>query len=132
MYQNLKVMGLFFSLILFIGCLVPINKIEINSFSSEKWIADSLACNAYRDTAYKSIINEKNKLLSIDITEVRTFLGQPNYEKINNNGDGVFLYYVEFGPQCGNKDYNKEFLEIKMLKIDFENNSVHNVYAVMP
>lgn len=69
--------------------------LEIDGFSSELWINDSIACTGYRQSISEAIVANKHQILGKDSIFLLTKFGTPNIRGQRSLGGFEYVYYLE-------------------------------------
>ncbi|EJF54850.1 hypothetical protein SapgrDRAFT_3205 [Saprospira grandis DSM 2844] len=100
---------------LFFSCVRSRGEVVIfNDAFFKQWRRDKKGCGSFRANNFQLLIENKTKIVGVDIRNIRSKLGAP--EKKMNNGN--WLYYLEGGIQCLG---DSNIVDVKVLIVEIEN-----------
>ena len=73
---------------------------RIPGFDSEKWQQDKKACQDTRRQMTPEFEHIRRDLYGRTEAEIKDILGKPDGEQLMSRGQRVFIYYLEPGAQC--------------------------------
>jgi hypothetical protein len=79
------------------GCSEPA---RIPGFDSDKWQQDKKACQHIRSQMIPAFESIRRDLYGRTEDEIKDILGKPDGEQLMSRGQRLFLYYLEPGTQC--------------------------------
>ncbi|PVY40827.1 hypothetical protein C8E01_106169 [Pontibacter virosus] len=86
---------------MFVGCADPA---RISGFDSEKWQQDKKGCKGHRSTMVQDFDAIRRDLYGRPEAEVKDILGKPDAEQLMRRGQRVFIYYLEPGSHCNERN----------------------------
>jgi len=90
-----------------------------------KWKEDKKACHKFRYQNHMFVVENKIQFYSMKPKQINVLLGKP--DKIASNGD--WIYFVESGMQCIDDSI---IADTKRISVHFNNNSVADIYIILP
>lgn len=72
-----------------------ISQKEFTKIDSNSWKSDTSGCSGYRLDNYNEVIDEKDVILGLNESQLKSLLGAPNQINLYNRGQKFFVYYVE-------------------------------------
>lgn len=87
--------------LLFGGCH---RKKRLVDFDSDRWIEDRQGCNAERILMKDDLLKVKFKLRGKSTSEISDILGKPDAQELYQRNQKYYIYYMEPGPVCNNKE----------------------------
>lgn len=91
------------SLLMFcLACGKPLPSLE--GVDKDRWEKDKNGCNNVRGSMRQAIDLEKEKLLTLNQTQIVELLGRPDRNELSSRNQKFFHYYIGPGPGCGNSD----------------------------
>lgn len=84
-------------LVLLCACSEPA---RIPGFDSDQWQQDKRACQSVRMQMIPDFENIRRSLYGRSEAEIKDILGKPDGEQLMSRGQRVFIYYLEPGTQC--------------------------------
>ncbi|MBX0335446.1 hypothetical protein K3G39_19605 [Pontibacter sp. HSC-14F20] len=88
-------------LIMLMGCADPA---RIAGFDSEKWQQDRKGCQGQRSAMANDFDTIRRELYGRPEAEVKDILGKPDAEQLMRRGQRVFIYYLEPGSHCNERN----------------------------
>jgi len=79
-------------------------KISINGLDSQSFKSDRQACNGFREKVGKDFNSIRLQLKSLTQSEIVELLGRPDFQVLETHGQKYYVYFMEKGNQCINKD----------------------------
>ena len=92
-----KLLSIFVLLFCF-SCDKPLPTLE--GIDKERWENDKSACNNVRNTMREAIDHEKEKLLSLNQTQIVRLLGRPDQNELSTRNQKFFYYFIDPAPSC--------------------------------
>lgn len=80
------------------------NKVEVGAFDPVAWQADPFACKGERQSMVPGLQELRPLLLGHNPREVMRLLGRPEAEELRAGSERVFIYFLEPGPRCEQRD----------------------------
>ncbi len=84
-------------LCLLFGCA---EQARMDGFDSEKWRQDKKGCQDQRRAMLQDFDVIRLDLYGRDENDIKDILGKPDAEQLMRRGQRVFIYYLEPGAQC--------------------------------
>jgi tetrahydromethanopterin S-methyltransferase subunit H len=84
-------------LCLLLGCS---KQARMEGFDSQKWQQDKKGCQDQRRTMVREFDTIRLELYGRDENDVKDILGKPDAEQLMRRGQRVFIYYLEPGAHC--------------------------------
>ncbi|MCC9167622.1 hypothetical protein [Pontibacter harenae] len=81
---------------------------QIEGFDSQQWKNDRYACNGIRKEMISQIDSIRKQLYGKKEQDIKDILGKPDSEELMSRGQRVFIYYLEPGSHCNQKDQLSE------------------------
>ncbi|WP_373496837.1 hypothetical protein [Aquiflexum sp.] len=123
MYKNpLKAIGLLIIVIQLFSCS---RKVELANIDLENWKNDRNGCLGLRMDDLEDFRAIKNDLLGKDNQALIKTFGRPDKVELADRSQSFFIYFLEPGPSCINKDKSGE-----PLKAIFRLNAISRVSEV--
>lgn len=79
-------------------------EIDIPNFDRFAWQKDDLGCNGIRAEAVDLLLSHKKNLKGKSELQVMNYLGKPDRAELGQRNKKYFIYYIEPGTQCENKE----------------------------
>lgn len=92
-------LGVLFPLLL--SCSEPV---RIDGFESTAWQKDKKACEGQRSQMMGEFESIRRELYGRPEAEIKDILGKPDGEQLMRRGQRVFIYYLEPGGQCNERN----------------------------
>lgn len=105
---------LFSILLISFLCFSCSSENALKNFDSKAWKDDWHACQKNRETQIKTILDQKEVLLSMDARKISSLLGSPNITSLNKRMGKIYIYNIYPDTTCGGLKNNK------MLHIELE------------
>lgn len=109
-------------LCLLLGCA---KQARIDGFDSEKWQQDKKGCRDQRRAMLHEFDTIRLDLYGRDENDIKDILGKPDAEQLMRRGQRVFIYYLEPGAQCTERN---KLSEANRAEVRF--NALHKVSEI--
>ncbi len=86
---------------------------ELSDFNAELWKSDTGGCNGSRFDQIKSLMDQKDKIMSLDQPQVIKLIGKPDEHELSKRIQKFFIYYISGGADCENSNNNTSKLSIR-------------------
>jgi hypothetical protein len=93
--MNFKSLFLF---VFLVACTKPLPTLEGIDLSA--WKNDKFGCNGVRFAMSSKMISQKEKLLSLNETQIVNLLGKPDVNELYKRNEKFYRYYLTDGPSC--------------------------------
>lgn len=100
-------------------------KARMDGFDSVKWQQDKKGCQEQRLTMLHDFDNVRLDLYGRDENDIKDILGKPDAEQLMRRGQRVFIYYLEPGAQCTERN---KLSEANRAEVRF--NALHKVSEI--
>lgn len=94
-------------------------------FDSAKWKQDKKGCQEQRRTMLHDFDNIRLDLYGRTEDDIKDILGKPDAEQLMRRGQRVFIYYLEAGEQCTERN---KLSEANRAEVRF--NALHKVSEI--
>lgn len=74
--------------------------IEIEGFDKEIWVNDIDGCQEQRKALIGTLVNNKDKLLGKDQTQIKELLGNPDRHELYRRTQRFLIYSIDPGSSC--------------------------------
>lgn len=109
-------------LCLLFGCA---EQASMTGFDSNKWQQDKKGCQEQRRTMLQDFENIRLDLYGRPENDIKDILGKPDAEQLMRRGQRVFIYYLEPGEQCTERN---KLSEANRAEVRF--NALHKVSEI--
>lgn len=89
-------------------------KASIAGFDSDNWKKDKKGCQAQRSTLLHDFDTIRLALYGKPENDIKDILGKPDAEQLMRRGQRVFIYYLEPGSQCSERNKLSEANRIEV------------------
>jgi hypothetical protein len=93
----MKLCSLLLALIL-LSCSKPLPSLD--GINLDEWKDDKFGCNGKRMAMSTIMLAQKEKLLSLDETQIIKLLGKPDVNELYKRNEKFYRYYLTNGPEC--------------------------------
>ena len=98
----MKFLQLLLLMPLLLACDKPLPKLE--GINLEDWKNDKSGCTGTRLSMSLIMISQKEKLLSLNESQIVTLLGKPDVNELYKRNEKFYRYYFTNGPTCATKE----------------------------
>lgn len=91
-----------FLILFLLSCDKPLPSLE--GINLNDWKDDKSGCNGIRLSMAPTIIDQKEKLLSLTETQIIKLLGKPDVNELYKRNEKFYRYYFTNGPSCVSKE----------------------------
>ncbi|PKV75699.1 hypothetical protein [Pontibacter ramchanderi] len=109
-------------LIMLMGCADPAS---IPGFDSATWQQDKKGCQGKRSNMVRNFDEIRRDLYGLPEEDVKDILGKPDAEQLMRRGQRVFIYYLEPGSHCNERN---KLSEANRAEVRF--NALHKVSEI--
>jgi hypothetical protein len=93
------------------GCNKPLP--SFLDIDMKQWKDDKNGCNHYREKTKEAFASQKDKLLSLDESQVAQLLGKPDQTELYRRNQKFYKYYLEPSFKCDPSKENAQKLVIR-------------------